>query len=498
MRILSKNLINFNLKIFFFYIVYFLTFSLIYLRTEILFGSDAIAPFTDDFYYYLVTAKNFIELGFTSFDTINLTNGFQPLWFLVIALLTYILGDGVIFNSAIFLVIGSLSLLVFFESKKYLIKEGYSEDASLFIGSFISFLTLFFSKGGMEIALVNYFIILSLSFLNKNSLIFCVVLFLTLLSRLDAIWIIMFLLLNYVIINYKKNLFGLLLFPLLTLSYIILNYLIFGSFIPDSGVAKSLNKTLTFNPETFNFLYIKDSYGYKFISILFLLNTASILLLFFKVKRESYIFIFSFIIFFITHSLRSSWKLWDWHFYYFSFSTPFILYEFLKIFKNHFRYFYYCTGIFFVVTFSFLLFKDYNLSNDHILNLSKKISHHYKNQNNYNIFAMGDMAGKVSFLLKKPVIQLEGLVSGNVILEIIDKQKSLCDIFKKFNVDIYLTNTVVKNNLNFEVYEPAQAGKNGKKISAFISVEPEKIFNSGNLNIYSFNVKKDNGCLNDK
>ena len=112
-------------------------------------------------------------------------------------------------------------------------------------------------------------------------------LFLTLLSRLDAIWIITFLLLNYFIINYKKNLFGLLLFPLLTLSYIILNYLIFGSFIPDSGVAKSLNKTLTFNPETFNFLYIQDSYGYKFISILFLLNVASILLLFFKVKRES-------------------------------------------------------------------------------------------------------------------------------------------------------------------------------------------------------------------
>jgi hypothetical protein len=167
-------------------------------------------------------------LGFPTFDTINLTNGFQPLWFLFIVLLTYILGDGVIFNSAIFLVIGLLSLLVFFESKKYLIKKGYSEDASLFIGSFISFLTLFFSKGGMEIALVNYFIILSLSFSSKNPLIFGVFLFLTLLSRLDAIWIITFLFLNYFIINHKKNLFGLLLFPLLTLSYIILNYLIFG------------------------------------------------------------------------------------------------------------------------------------------------------------------------------------------------------------------------------------------------------------------------------
>ena len=111
---------------------------------------------------------------------------------------------------------------------------------------------------------------------------------------------------------------------------------------------------------------------------------------------------------------------------------------------------------------------------------------------------MGDMAGKVSFLLKKPVIQLEGLVSGNVIIDMIDKQESLCDIFEKFKVDIYLTNAVVKNNLNFEVYEPAQAGKNGKKVSAFISVEPEKIFNSGNLNIYSFNIKKNNGCLDNK
>ena len=120
MRILSKNLINFNLKFVFFYIVYFLTFSLIFLRTEILFGSDVIAPFTDDFYYYLVIAKNFIELGFPTFDKINLTNGFQPLWFLFIVLLTYIFGDGVIFNSVIFLAIGSLSLLVFFESKNYI------------------------------------------------------------------------------------------------------------------------------------------------------------------------------------------------------------------------------------------------------------------------------------------------------------------------------------------------------------------------------------------
>jgi hypothetical protein len=482
----SKNLI--------FYIGYFITFSLIFLRTEILFGSDVLAPFTDDFYYYLVTAKNFIQLGFPTFDTINLTNGFQPLWFFIVTLTTYILGDGIFFNLVIFLIIGALSLLVFFECRKYLHNHGYSDDANLFISSFISYLTLFFSKGGMEIALVNYFIILSLSSLYKKPLIFCLFLFLTLLSRLDAIWIVTFLFFTYTVINKKNNLTGLLVFPLLTLLYLTFNQLIFGSFIPDSGAAKSLNKNITINLETFNFLFIQNSYNYKFISILFLINVSGILIFFFKIKKETNIFILAVITFFIAHSLRSSWKLWDWHFYYLSFSTPFILYEFLKRFKNCYRYIYYCITIFFVSTFSYLFIKDYNVDNDHMLNLSIKISNYYANQNNGYVFAMGDMAGKVSFLLKKPVVQLEGLVTGNSMIEMIRMEKSLCDIFKKFQIDVYLTNSVSKKNLYYEVYEPTQAGDNGKKVSALIKGEPEQIFSSGSLNIYSFNLKKKNLC----
>jgi hypothetical protein len=76
------------------------------------------------------------------------------------------------------------------------------------------------------------------------------------------------------------------------------------------------------------------------------------------------------------------------------------------------------------------------------------------------------------------------------------KYNYVCGVcHKKFKVDVYLTNTVVKNNLNFEVYEPAQAGKNGKKVLAFIKGEPEQIFNSGSLIVYSFNFKKNNSCI---
>jgi hypothetical protein len=415
----------------------------------------------------------------------------------IITLATYSLGDGVFFNLVIFLIIGLLSLLVFFESRKYLLKQGYSCDASLFISSFISYLTLLFSKGGMEIALVNYFVILSLSSFNKKPLVFCLLLFLTLLSRLDVIWIIFFLFFNYLLIN-NKNITSLFSFFLLTLLYLFFNHLIFGSFMPDSGTAKSLNNSTVFNSETFNFLFTQGSYSYQFISVLFLINVFGLLLLFLKIRKETYIFLFSVIIFFIAHSLRSSWKLWDWHFYYLSFSTPFILYEYLKIFKNYFKYFYYCTAIFFVSAFFYLTIKDYNIDNDHMLNLSIKISNYYNKQNTGMNFAMGDMAGKVSFILKRPVVQLEGLVSGSSIIDMIRKENSLCDIFKKFQIDVYLTNSVSKKNLYYEVYEPIQAGNNGKKVSAYIAGEPEQIFNSGFLNVYAFNFKKNNLCFRKK
>jgi hypothetical protein len=81
-------------------------------------------------------------------------------------------------------------------------------------------------------------------------------------------------------------------------------------------------------------------------------------------------------------------------------------------------------------------------------------------------------------------------------IEVIRMEKSLCDVFKKFQIDVYLTNSVFKKNLYYEVYEPAQAGVNGKKVSALITGEPEQIFSSGSLNIYSFNLKKNNFCIN--
>jgi hypothetical protein len=59
-----------------------------------LFTSDASVGLpADDFYYYLVPAKQLVHTGISTFDGVTWTNGYQPLWFLVVVLLVLASGD---------------------------------------------------------------------------------------------------------------------------------------------------------------------------------------------------------------------------------------------------------------------------------------------------------------------------------------------------------------------------------------------------------------------
>ncbi len=482
----------------FFYIFFSICCLLIFLRLEIIFGSDIRAPFTDDFYYYLTTARNFVNSGHVSFDNISLTNGFQPLWFFYISIILSIFKNEILFNIIIICSIFIFSFLTYFNFKKFFLSEGYNFKESNFISSLISYLTLFFSKNGMEIAIAMFFFSLSLSYFRKNIFVFIFFSFLTFLSRLEFIIFYFVLLSNDFFIKLKlfdKNyFFKLLIFPFLILVYIFTNLYFFGLPLPESGLAKSLNHKIIFNKETFLFL-ISDGYGMKFISLLFYINLISITFIFSKqLKSFTKIALLTSIIFFIANSLRSAWPLWTWHFFFLSISTPLILNDignylslrYKSIFTN-------LIGLFFVISYSFLFFINFNINNDHILNLAKEIEKSY-GSSKYEIFAMGDMAGKVSYLLNKNLIQLEGLVGGKKILINIQNEENLCNVFNELNVEIYLTSKLINNNGEFYIEEPSQYSKNIKKMKGVLKINPEKIFNSGSLNIYAFNLKNKKFC----
>jgi hypothetical protein len=71
-----------------------------------------ITLFYDDFYYYLLVAKNIVQNGASSFDGISSTNGYHPLWMGILCLLVWACrGTGPFFFVALFLVCGALNWL---------------------------------------------------------------------------------------------------------------------------------------------------------------------------------------------------------------------------------------------------------------------------------------------------------------------------------------------------------------------------------------------------
>ena len=483
-----------------FFIFYPLCCILIFLRLEIFYGSDVKAPFTDDFYYYLTTAKNFINLGSITFDKISITNGFQPLWFFFISFIFALSKNDIFFNSIIIFSIFLFTFFSYFNFRKYFFQNNYSEVESHFIGCLISFLTLFFSKNGMEISLAVFFFSLSLIYLNKNILVFCFLSFLTFLSRLEFLIFYFLILINELFINkkilYKEYIFKLSLLPFLIIFYISVNLYFYDVPFPESGIAKSLVHEIKFNKETFSFLS-SNGYGMKFISAMFYFNCIGIFFLFSKkIKYFTKISLLTSLLFFISNSIRSAWPLWTWHFFFLGISSSVLLNDFLNLFKLRFtKYSTIFIGIFFVSVYFFLFFKNLNMNNDHILNIAHKIENHYANSK-YETFAMGDMAGKVSYLLDKKLIQLEGLVGGKKVLRKIQNQESLCELFKEFNVDIYLTTKINKVEELYYIEEPSQVSNNVKKMRGKLIVKPEITFKSADLNVYAFNLKDNKFCFN--
>lgn len=57
-------------------------------------ASRGVSQFIDDAFYYLLIARNFADTGMPTFDGVNATNGFHPLWMLMLAGMYKVIGTG--------------------------------------------------------------------------------------------------------------------------------------------------------------------------------------------------------------------------------------------------------------------------------------------------------------------------------------------------------------------------------------------------------------------
>ncbi|HMS64848.1 MAG TPA: hypothetical protein PKD83_06285 [Ignavibacteria bacterium] len=431
---------------------------------------ELISVIPDDSSYYLKIAKNFSEGAGFSFDGINSTNGFQPLWQIVLIPFFYFVKtspENYLRAILIFqIILMSVSFVVFYNtlSKFFKIKI-----ISAFAVCFIVFV-FFNSVNGMETSLMVFLISVVFSAsVNFNiftdskrsrEFIWGMSLGFLILSRLDLIFfaVSFILLILFITDNFKAGLIKILIvisgMMIIISPYLLYNYINFGSVIPISGYLKNGFPDSGFREKISYILKYRETY-FQLISMIyivwFLFNFKKIkhwknyiYSLFIAVLSLTNLFLFIYMIFLL------NWVIFYWYFIPYSlFFSLFICMPLNYITDIKLK------RIGNLIVYSFLIFITFywgnkiyhnfnadNISTSNNWNIESYIASQWAKQNTdpSDVFAMKD-AGHFGFFSKRNTINLDGLVN-NFEYQNILYNKQLNDYLKSNNVKYFVQHAI--------------------------------------------------------
>jgi hypothetical protein len=88
------------------------------------------------------------------------------------------------------------------------------------------------------------------------------------------------------------------------------------------------------------------------------------------------------------------------------------------------------------------------------------------------IYAMGDRAGMVSYLLPYPLVQTEGLVMDRDFLDLIKRRTPLREVLDKYGVRYYISIATKPYTGCYEASEPFEAGPQSPHMLAEFCEQP--------------------------
>lgn len=470
--------------------------------------------FSDDTFYYLEIGRNIVEKSISSFDGITRTNGYQPLWMVLLTLLGYLFPfDSLAYSITLIFIIITFVVLGAYSFYR-LQKEYFPTHFNYFATVSYTFSALFIARLGMETCLIFLFfpffihVCVRCATMRKSSDAFLAGILgsLLILSRLDISILIVLICsaIFFYSIFFKKSKFSVR-FALALLAgflpvviYVAINRIAFGQFFPYSGIAKSLHtNNFVFSQQGFASV-IKTILHEKYLLIFYLFSLVSLpfsLLHFKKEKRiidllGIVILLFPYF-FFGFYFFMSDWPLWLWYFYPLSLSFSFSMLFMEDYFVNRkipLRITSYLIAIFTIGLFAFVVQNYVSHINEKftpglLLNVALKIKDFAAAHP--GIYAMGDRAGIVSFLLPDPLIQLEGLVSDESMIENISAQRDLREALLSYGVNYYISSLSTKIDSCVDVSEPSQPGPFAPRMRMRLCEESIYFYNGvGNTAIY--------------
>ena len=431
-------------------------------------GSAAyLGLFEDDYFYYVIVADKFVALGTFTYDGTTQTNGFHPLWFGVLVVLRVLCGGlGPAFYVSLTLVSVAAMVATYELSRRFARRLGASPRSAPAIAAVYSVGNARLLTTGMEsVIAVPLFLWLLVEVARPGRITprraarLGVIASLAILARLDLALAVALMIIGFVALV-RPSLAMLwrvtvafcaagILVPL----YATANLVFFGSPFPMSMLAKGLSTGVTFNLKYAEIVALGTVYGPTIALVL----PAGLLALCLLIRRQPHtrpaahfaaglalVFAFAF---FGLNSL-TGWTFFGWYAYPLAAATVAALTCMVEWGGRRWLLMPTTTAaIAGLVALAPILGARYaiehgprwSVSDNTLLAMSHDLAGRVGHRN--GLFAMGAVAGVATYVLDRPVLQLEGIVGDRRLVEHIRHEDPLEDVLRESRAD-YLVVTL--------------------------------------------------------
>ena len=452
--------------------------------------------FEDDFFYYALVAKHLVRSHLSSFNGLQLTNGYHPLWLAAVTLCYAIFPgkgfflaiEGVAFVAILFFYFGVLRCLACFDP---------AAKTARLAALVLSLHALLLFRFGMEVTLslplgiATLALILSPRFdwTPRQTFLYGLLASFTVLSRLDSIIFFAMLMAAQTLtaaVPWQERWRRIGIFcagwsPFL--AYLAINLRFFHTLLPISGTAKQLKPLWPPTSVPLQSLFLppdRTKAAFVYPAILLIAIGASLFLrrlhaLPQTAQRKAILAVL--FLFPAVHigvlCFLSDWPVWPWYFYSFVYASVAAMVVLLyprprspALTRNPLANAVLavaaiCLGAYLT---SYALFKrpPYKV----LLFVSGFANQHP------GIYAMGDGSGTPAFLSTQPFIQLEGLMMDAEYIKLLRRRTPLHTVLDRYHADFYVAFVAKRTGPCLTVHEPSQSGILSPKLVGRICAPP--------------------------
>ena len=482
-------------------------------------GQGFLAFYEDDFFYYVRIAQRIAAGSHSTYSGAYMTNGYHPLWMVVIVALIRLFGTGLGFFYALqfLLVICVLATYILCE-RTFAAIAPRSAWLPQFAAAAVATAELVLASGGMEVALaipliaaLVYYRLCRFTWTSSRAFLLGLLSAAVVLARLDAAILVasmaIFDLLWSSGVPLRQRLRSSIAFlagAIPVALYLLLNELWFHTLMPVSGEAKQMRfhrwpSPMFFSRHTFS---LPERLFLVFPCLL--ATVAGLVILFCCPQwrsrlRGSLPFLLALLLFpllFVAAlSVLSDWPIWSWYAYPLIASGIGGTALLLAAGPPSSRIVH---GLRWpALALLVLVWSAFGLSNWRNATRPDKVGYSIYleavdiarfDRTHPGVYAMGDRAGTPGYLLHEPLIQLEGLVMDKAFLANIRKQRPLAEVLREYGVRYYIATNPVESHGCWLTAEPLIAGPDAPHMRGTFCMQPVAEYPHSGFNTVIFDL----------